>query len=296
MKGLLLVDKPMGMTSHDVVDRVRKAAGTRRVGHTGTLDPAATGLLILCIGAATRLSEHLIGLDKVYEGSMELGVVTDSHDRDGEVVEEHPVPTLTPNEIQAAMDAFTGDILQVPPMVSAVKIGGERLYKRARRGEDVERAPRPITVREFVLTRFESPFAAFRVSCTRGTYVRSLAYEVGVKLGCGATLASLRRTWVGHHSVAHAAALDDLGDRDAVAQHLLSMDDALGLQTVVVAPGSVARMNAGAALMGDDLLGSFPQEECWVQIKNPAGALLALGQVKTGPAGAYVHPRRVLTG
>jgi tRNA pseudouridine55 synthase len=295
MKGLLLVDKPIGMTSHDVVDRVRKAAGIRRVGHTGTLDPAATGLLIICLGAATRLSEHLIGLDKVYEGAMELGVVTDSHDRDGKVVEERPVPPLRAEDIQSVMDEFTGEILQVPPMVSAVKVGGERLYKRARRGEEVEREARPVTIREFVLTHFETPYVQFRVSCTRGTYVRSLAYDVGMKLGCGATLASLRRTWVGHHSVEHAVALDELTGRDAVEKYLLSIDEALSLPTVVVAAEAVARMSSGAALLGSDLAGTFPQEGSWVQIKNTTGRLLALGQVKAGPAGAYVHPRRVLT-
>src|SRR5690606_2634578 len=125
---------------------IRRASGIRRVGHTGTLDPAATGLLVLCVGSATRLSEFLMGLDKVYEGAMRFGVITDSYDFDGQVVEERPVPDLSEAEIQQAFDRFTGEILQVPPMVSAVKVGGERLYKRARRGEVVVREPRPVTI------------------------------------------------------------------------------------------------------------------------------------------------------
>ena len=177
MNGILLVDKPTGMTSHDVVDRLRRAARIRRIGHTGTLDPGATGLLILCLGSATRLSEFLICLDKVYEGEMRLGIVTDSFDLDGKTVEERPVPHLDPVDIQKALDRFTGDILQVPPMVSAVKINGERLYKKARKGEVVERPPRPVTIREFVLLRYTPPNVVFRVRCTRGTYARSLCHD-----------------------------------------------------------------------------------------------------------------------
>ena len=157
LKGVLLVDKPSGMTSHDVVDRIRAASGIRRVGHTGTLDPAATGLLILCIGPATRLSEYLTGLDKVYEGHMRLGVSTDSHDMDGSVLEERPVPMLTLARIQEVFDNFTGQIEQIPPMVSAVKVGGQRLYKLARKGETVERKPRQIIVSEFQALEFAPP-------------------------------------------------------------------------------------------------------------------------------------------
>jgi len=147
MNGILLVDKPTGLTSHDVVDKIRRAAGIRRVGHTGTLDPGATGLLILCLGPATRLSEHLTNLDKTYEGTMRLGIVTDSYDLEGKTLEERPAPALDVAALQRACEPFTGDIMQVPPMLSAVKVGGRRLYKMARKGEDVERPARPVTVR-----------------------------------------------------------------------------------------------------------------------------------------------------
>ena len=163
MKGVLLLDKPAGMTSHDVVDHIRRAAQMRRVGHTGTLDPSATGLLIICVGEATRLSEHLTRLDKVYEGYLRFGVVTDSYDMDGKVLEENPVPDISPEEIQKAFDALTGEIQQVPPMVSAVKVGGQRLYKMARKGETIERKPRKVTVKEFRLLDYDPPLARFRV-------------------------------------------------------------------------------------------------------------------------------------
>ena len=145
MNGVLLIDKPAGPTSHDVVQHVRRAAHIRKVGHTGTLDPAATGLLILCLGRATRLSEFVAGMDKVYEGILRLGVVTSSHDLQGQVLEERRVPALSYDDLNGAFAAFTGQILQQPPMVSAVKIDGERLYKRARRGQEVERPARPVT-------------------------------------------------------------------------------------------------------------------------------------------------------
>jgi len=205
MKGILLVDKPAGMTSHDVVDRIRRAARMKRVGHTGTLDPAATGLLIICLGPATRLSEHFTALEKSYEGVMRLGIETSSYDLDGEVVAEKEVPTLDAARIQAECDGFTGQISQVPPMVSAVKVAGERLYKLARKGEVVERPARQVTVREFNVLNFAAPDATVRVTCSSGTYVRSLCHDVGQRLGCGAVLASLRRTSVGRHSVASAS-------------------------------------------------------------------------------------------
>jgi len=293
MNGILLVDKPVGITSHDVVDLIRRAAGTRRVGHTGTLDPGATGLLVLCLGVATRLSEHLTGLDKVYEGAMRLGIVTDSYDLDGKVVAENPVPALTVGDIQRACDRFTGDIMQVPPMVSAVKVGGERLYKRARQGEVVERAPRQVTVHEFRVLSYEAPDAQIRVKCTRGTYVRSLCHDVGQTLGCGATLASLRRTFVGQFSVEDALPVDQFTDRDQVASRLKPIEAALTLPSVTARSTSRVAVVSGVALNPDDLVGGCPVSKGWVQVKSESGRLLALGEVHAGPTGLWVHPKRV---
>ena len=293
MNGVLLVDKPSGLTSHDVVDRIRRAAGTRRVGHTGTLDPAATGLLVLCIGAATRLSEHLTGLDKVYEGTMRLGLTTDSYDLDGTILQERDVPELAIADIQDACNAFIGDIQQVPPMVSAVKVGGERLYKKARAGETVEREARAVTVSEFEVLSYTKPDALIRVRCTRGTYVRSLCHDVGEALGCGAALAALRRTFVGRYSVADALPVDAYVSRPDVEARLMSMDTALDLPTVVMRPGGRNLVASGAAFDGDALAEACPVAEGWVQIKSSSGRLLALGVVSMGPTGVTVRPKRV---
>jgi len=266
----------------------------RRIGHTGTLDPAATGLLVLCLGAATRLSEHLTGLDKVYEGAMRLGVVTDSYDMDGRIVEQHEVPTFDVNALQDVCNRFAGEILQVPPMVSAVKVGGERLYKRARQGETVEREPRRITVREFTVLRYEPPDVHIRVCCTRGTYVRSLCHDAGHVLGCGATLASLRRTRVGNHSVENALPVDSFKDSAIVSERLLPMDSALDLPVVTIRATGRALTAAGGLLGPDELTESPPVKDGWVQIKLASGRLIALGQAQQTPAGVRIHAKRVL--
>jgi len=294
MKGILLVDKPTGLTSHDVVDRIRKAAGLRRVGHTGTLDPAATGLLVLCLGIATRLSEHLTGLEKEYEGTLQLGVATDTHDRDGRVLEEHPVPDLTDAAIQDAFDKFTGPILQTPPMVSAVKVGGERLYKIARKGGTVPRAPRPIIVHEFVALGYAPPLVTFRMRCTSGTYVRTLCDEVGRVLGCGGMLAALRRTAVGPHSVQDALPLDAFQDPESVARRLLPMEKALMLPEAIIHEACRSVVLTGGTIMPHDLKTPCPVQKGWIQLKSPKGRLLALAQVTPGPGPMRIHAKRVL--
>ena len=291
MKGILLIDKPTGMTSHDVVDRIRKAAGIRRVGHTGTLDPGATGLLILCLGTATRLSEHLTLLDKVYEGYMRMGTVTDSYDRDGAIQEENPVPKLQLEDIQDAMNLFKGDIMQVPPMVSAVKVGGERLYKRARKGETVERKARPVTISEFSILAYEEPLAKFRIRCTRGTYVRSLCHEIGQILNCGAILDSLRRTAVGKHSVEDAHPLNAILSEEHVRAALIPINKVLDLPEVIVHTASKRLVASGTALLRKDLTADCPVQEGWVQIKDRSGELLALGE--RVPPEDQLLPRRV---
>jgi len=173
LEGVLLVDKPGEHTSHDVIARLRGKLRMRKIGHAGTLDPMATGLLIVLLGKATRVSQFLISLDKEYEGTIELGRTTDSQDADGEVMETRPVPALSEADVRAAMAGFMGDQYQTPPMFSAIKIGGVPLYKRARKGEEVEREPRFIRVMAWDLLALELPRITFRLRCTKGTYVRS---------------------------------------------------------------------------------------------------------------------------
>ena len=210
LDGILLVDKPRDHTSHDVIARLRGILKMKRVGHAGTLDPMATGLLIVLVGKATRVSQYLISLDKEYEGTIELGKVTDTQDADGEVMETRPVPPLTQAQVQAAMAGFLGDQYQTPPMYSAIKIDGVPLYKSARKGEEVEREPRFIRVMSWEMTRFALPQLDFRLRCTKGTYVRTLAHDLGQKLGCGAHLAALRRTATDKFHVSQAVTIEQL--------------------------------------------------------------------------------------
>ncbi len=210
MEGILLVDKPRDHTSHDVVARLRGKLKMKRIGHAGTLDPMATGLLIILVGKATRVSQYLISLDKEYEGTVELGKVTDTQDADGEMMETRPVPPFTEAEIKAGIQGFLGDQYQMPPMYSAIKIDGVPLYKSARKGEEVEREPRFIRVMSWELTRLALPQFDFRMRVTKGTYVRTLAHDLGQKLGCGAHLAALRRTATDKFNVAQALTMEQI--------------------------------------------------------------------------------------
>ncbi len=205
--GVLLIDKPEGLTSHDVVDRVRHKLRMKRVGHAGTLDPMATGLLIILAGKATKISQYLMSLDKVYEGTAKLGESTDSHDRDGEIVERRAVPPVDADHLREVLQQFVGDQYQIPPMFSAKKMGGVPLYKLARKGQTVEREPRFIHIYQFELLRWESPELDFRVGCSKGTYVRTLVHDVGHRIGCGAHLISLRRTAIERFQIGNAVSL-----------------------------------------------------------------------------------------
>jgi tRNA pseudouridine55 synthase len=210
LDGALLIDKPSGPTSHDVVDAIRRRFGIKKVGHCGTLDPNATGLLIIVLGRGTKLSEKMMSDDKVYEGTVKFGEATDSYDSDGEITATAPVPPLTLDRLNEAAATFVGDQMQTPPMVSAIKIKGVPLYKLARKGVEVEREPRLIHIYTCRFTTYEPPLGWFKVACTKGTYVRSIAHELGQKLGCGAHLAALRRTVSGKFDVADATKLDEL--------------------------------------------------------------------------------------
>jgi tRNA pseudouridine55 synthase len=206
--GLLLIDKPAGITSHDAVARVRRILGVRKAGHSGTLDPSATGLLLIGLGRATRLLRFLGELPKVYEGTGHLGVETDSLDATGSVVAESPV-NVSEGRLEAAIARFVGDIQQVPPAYSAVKFQGQRLYRAARRGENVEAAPRTVHVERFQLRRFDPPRFDFEVECSSGTYVRSLVADVGHDVGSGAHLERLRRRAIGPFRVEEASSPDE---------------------------------------------------------------------------------------
>ena len=208
--GAILVDKPAGPTSHDIVDNIRRQFQIKKAGHCGTLDPAATGLLVVVLGRATKLSEKMMSDDKVYSGAIKFGESTDSYDADGELVASLPVPLLTLDELNEAAASFVGDLMQTPPMVSAVKKEGVPLYKLARKGVEVERKPRLVHIYSFRFSEYNEPFATFRIACTKGTYVRSIAHELGQKTGCGAHLARLRRESSGKYDVQDAVAFEQV--------------------------------------------------------------------------------------
>ncbi len=210
LDGAVLVDKPAGPTSHDIVDMIRRHFGVKKVGHCGTLDPGATGLLIIVLGRATKLSERLMSDDKVYEGTIKLGETTNTYDADGELTGSLPVPPISLDEMNQAAAAFIGDQMQMPPMVSAVKKGGVPLYKLARKGVEVAREPRLVHIYNFRFTAYHEPLAQFRLACTKGTYVRTVAHELGQNLGCGAHLAGLRRVTSGRFDVSQAVPFEQL--------------------------------------------------------------------------------------
>lgn len=211
----MLIDKPKGITAHDVVDRVRRKLRMKRVGHAGTLDPNATGLMILLIGKATKLSQYLMGLDKVYEGTIFLGASTNTHDVDGDILAEAEVPVISEEEMQALLHTFLGDQYQTPPMFSAKKVDGVPLYKLARKGKEIEREPRLIRVASFSLDRWEPPELDFTVACSKGTYVRTLAHDLGDKIGCGAYLKELRRVEIERFQIEDSLELDEFEEMES---------------------------------------------------------------------------------
>jgi tRNA pseudouridine55 synthase len=218
--GVLLVDKRPGMTSHDIVDIVRRRFRLPKAGHCGTLDPLATGLILIVIGRGTKIQDLLMAEDKVYEGTLRLGQSTDSQDAQGKVTEERPVPDLTRDQIGAAFAKFHGDFYQMPPMVSALKKGGVPLYKLARQGKTVEREPRLVHVYRHEVNRVELPEIDFVVECSKGFYVRTYCHDIGNELGCGGHMKALRRTRSGNFKVADAITVDALEQMESLPELL----------------------------------------------------------------------------
>ena len=225
--GVLLVDKGQDMTSHDVVAVARRSLGIKKIGHCGTLDPMATGLLILVVGRATKIQDLLMSEDKEYVGAIQLGVTTNTQDAEGEVLEENEVPDFSEDQIRGAFDKFKGDFYQTPPMVSAIKKDGVPLYKLARQGKTVKRDPRLVHVYSYRLEGIELPVVNFTVVCSKGFYVRTYAHDIGQELGCGAHLKELRRTKSGKFDLERAVTFEELkhGDRREIISKMLSLPE-----------------------------------------------------------------------
>lgn len=225
--GVLLVDKAEEMTSHDVVAVVRRKLGIKKVGHCGTLDPIATGLLLITIGRGTKVQDLLMSEDKEYAGTMTLGITTGTQDRQGEILEQRDVPPLNLEQIRGTFEKFLGDFHQIPPMVSAKKHGGIPLYKLARQGKVVEREPRLVHVYRYTIDRLNLPEIDFSVVCSKGFYVRTYAHDIGQSLGCGAHLKALRRTKSGRFDVVNAISVDEIENapREVVIRSILSLPE-----------------------------------------------------------------------
>jgi tRNA pseudouridine55 synthase len=255
ISGILNIDKPGGMTSHDVVAQVRRISGQRRVGHAGTLDPAATGVLVVCLGQATRVAEYLMASDKIYLAQICLGVSTDTHDAEGEVTATAEVD-VGEEEVRQALASFVGSIQQVPPMYSALKREGVPLYKLARQGLIVEREPRSVEIHDIELLDWNPPLLTIRVKCSPGTYVRALARDLGQKLGCGAHLQSLTRLASGHFTLEEAVSLDELAEAFAEGnwqRFSHPLDEALlDFEPVVVDAETEKRIRHGQQVEGPD--------------------------------------------
>lgn len=290
--GFLVIDKPSGVTSHDVVDEVRKRFGTRRVGHLGTLDPQATGVLPLAIRSATKLITFLPPMQKAYVGTVTFGAETDTLDGEGTVIRRHEGALPTEAEILAALPAFEGEILQIPPMYSAVKKDGVPLHRLARRGEEIEREPKRVTVTRIELLRFESPEAEIAVECGPGTYVRTLAADLGTKLGCGGYLASLRRLRSGSFEIGQAITFDQLEEAAQAGKqesHLITPSVAMQIPEVTVGDDAADRLCNGGDVSPGSELRRAPGSR--VIVLDEEGDLLALTELR---ADRRLWPLRVL--
>ncbi len=287
-RGIVLLDKPSGPTSHDMVYALRRGSGERRVGHAGTLDPLATGLLVLCLGTATRLSEYLAGKDKRYVARVRLGQTTTTYDAQGEVTAETAV---VPERavVEAALGAFRGPQLQVPPQYSAVKRGGQKAYEAARRGEVLELEARPVEFYALALVDWRPPECTLEVHCSAGTYVRSLAHDLGQKLGCGAHLAGLRRTASGSFRVEEAVTLEALNAAFAAGdwqRYLRPADAALAdWPALSLSSEDTTRVARGQAVPLGQARGEF------ARAYNPAGEFIAV--LRADPAAALWRPHKV---
>jgi len=303
MDGILIIRKPAGPTSHDIVNEVRYIFAQKKVGHAGTLDPMATGVLIVCLGKATRIVDYLMGLPKEYRARMILGRTTDTQDSTGNIISERDSSQITREMLEQAASRFIGEIEQVPPMTSAIKHKGKPLYKFAREGKSVERAPRKVTVWSIQVTDFVRPAmvdaqhlveAELVVRCSSGTYIRTLCADIGEVLGCGAHMSALERTKIGHFSIEQAVTTDDLKGAKVVGRLenlLMSIEEVLvDMPAVVVSREDVDKLLHGRTVRAI----TDAKNDAIVRALAPNGKLLAIGSVSQKNSETLIKPRKVL--
>jgi len=289
LNGILLVDKPHGMTSNQVLQRAKRLLQACKAGHTGSLDPIATGLLPLCFGEATKVSQFMLDADKHYWVRIKLGEETTTYDIEGEVVARAPVDIDRPR-LEKSLQQFTGTISQLPPMYSAVKQGGQALYKLAREGKEVERKPREVTVFQLDLLEFDGEFVELEIQCSKGTYIRTIAHDLGQVLGCGAHVVELRRLGVGDFDIEEAVSLDEIENIESpedFGQLLLPVDEALqGIPDV-----TLTSLATHYLLQGQPVTARHGQEPGLVRLYNEENAFLGMGEVLDD---GRVAPKRLM--
>ncbi|HIE33277.1 MAG TPA: tRNA pseudouridine(55) synthase TruB [Thermodesulfobacteriaceae bacterium] len=287
LNGVLVLDKPKDISSTEAVEKIKKILRVRKAGHGGTLDPFATGVLPICIGKGTKIAQFILEGDKVYEGCFELGIVTDTYDLTGEVIEKNPVPELSAEEIGKVMEGFLGIIEQVPPPYSAAKYKGRPLYKWARKGIKIEKKPKKVEILKFRLKKFESPRVYFEVYCSKGTYVRSLIHEVGQRLNCGAVLIELRRIRKGPFTIEEALAFEEiekLAQEERLMEKIISPAEALSFIPAVTISTSMAQRIRQGRPVSLNVLGNLiklqkvPRKHRvpWLRIVTEEGDLVAV--------------------
>jgi tRNA pseudouridine55 synthase len=285
INGFLCIDKPAGWTSQDVVSWVRKHFGIKKVGHTGTLDPMATGVLPLCLGAYTRLSSYITSGDKKYRAVVRLGMTTDSLDADGVITSRSGDIPVDYAQVETAVAEFRGEIAQVPPMYSAIRIGGRRLYDLARRGVEIERPARNVCVHKLDIAVYAPPLLHLNVHCSKGTYIRSLADDIGKRLGCGAHLSTLRRVAVGRVGLRQCVAVYELERVESISDVLLNPHAVFNLSSVCLTEAQQGRFSNGNSVTGILL-----DVQDIVTVQNSRGNLLGLGHIVEG----VLKPIRVI--
>lgn len=278
MNGVINVYKPEGITSFDVVARIRKLSNTKKVGHTGTLDPAAKGILPVCLGRATKIIDYIMNSTKTYRVELKLGVVTDTYDREGKVLEENEVK-VSKECIEDAILSFVGEGDQIPPMYSALKVNGKRMYELARQGLEVEREPRKICIYSITNIDIHSAYATFDVCCSKGTYIRSLCYDIGEKLGCGGMMNALERISTGPFNIENCIELHNL-NAENIEEYLLSLDEVLKEYEPILVNSGLAKLLINGVTVKDKSLISYINENKTYRVYDSENRLLGLGVKK----------------
>ncbi|MGH4052787.1 MAG: tRNA pseudouridine(55) synthase TruB [Clostridium sp.] len=266
MNGIINVFKPTGITSFDVVRTIRKISNVKKVGHAGTLDPEASGVLPVCIGKATKAIDYIMGDFKIYEVELKLGVTTDTYDREGKILSESEVPS-SDEEITRAINSFIGEIKQIPPMYSALKVNGKKLYELARAGIEIERQARPITIYEIDITSLESPYIKFTVKCSKGTYIRSLCYDIGELLKCGGMMWNLQRTATGQFHIEDAINIDEI-NKENINKHIMPIEKIFQNNTKITIDDRFIKFLLNGVVVKDKALAKRFEEDTMYSIYN----------------------------